>query len=241
MPKRDASISWRDPSSRRAGHGRPGHLRRHRRAGKDRTDTQAPPPTRPDQPPPAEPGMIPLTIPEIKRLLAALTTRPLPRRLVIHWDAWTRRHQARSRWFHKRARLARDRRDRPGQRGEMRLPYYARLRSRITARHPRGTFRGTVFWLIPALRVLSVRSTVLSVQLARVLHEAVLLVNGRSVVRIRSPAPRSLHVSVGPIFTFASDWSIPSSLHTWFCVTQLRQVALRVMRLPDPVPEPAFV
>jgi SRSO17 transposase len=73
-----------------------------------RTDTQAPPPVRPDQPPPAEPGMIPLTIPEIKRLLAALTTRPLPRWLVIHWDAWTRRHQARSRWFHQRARLARD-------------------------------------------------------------------------------------------------------------------------------------
>ena len=75
---------------------------------KDRTDTQAPPPVRPDQPPPAEPGMIPLTIPEIKRLLAALTTRPLPRWLVIHWDAWTRRHQARARWFHKRTRLARD-------------------------------------------------------------------------------------------------------------------------------------
>ena len=74
---------------------------------RDRTDTQAPPPIRPDQPPPPEPGMIPLTIPEIKRLLAALTTRPPPRRLVIHWDAWTRRHQARSRWFHKRARLAR--------------------------------------------------------------------------------------------------------------------------------------
>jgi SRSO17 transposase len=75
---------------------------------KDRTDTQAPPPVRPDQPPPAEPGMIPLTIPEIKRLLAALTARPLPRWLIIHWDTWTRRHQARSRWFHKRARLARD-------------------------------------------------------------------------------------------------------------------------------------
>jgi SRSO17 transposase len=74
---------------------------------RDRTDTQAPPPVRPDQLPPPEPGMIPLTIPEIKRLLAALTTRPLPRRLVIHWNAWTRRHQARSRWFHKRARLAR--------------------------------------------------------------------------------------------------------------------------------------
>jgi SRSO17 transposase len=75
---------------------------------KDRTDTQAPPPVRPGQPPPPEPGMIPLTIPEIKRLLAALTTRPLPRWLIIHWDAWTRRHQARSRWFHQRARLARD-------------------------------------------------------------------------------------------------------------------------------------
>ena len=75
---------------------------------KDRTDTQAPAPVRPDQPPPAEPGMIPLTVPEIKRLLAALTTAPLPRSLVIHWDAWTRRHQARSRWFHRRARLARD-------------------------------------------------------------------------------------------------------------------------------------
>ena len=74
---------------------------------RDRTDTQAPPPVRPGQPPPAEPGMIPLTIPEIKRLLAAPTTRPLPRWLVIHWDAWTRRHQARARWFHKRARLAR--------------------------------------------------------------------------------------------------------------------------------------
>jgi hypothetical protein len=59
--------------------------------------------------------MIPLTIPEIKRLLAALTTRPLPRWLVIHWDAWTRRHQARARWFHKRARLARDAETAPGQ------------------------------------------------------------------------------------------------------------------------------
>jgi SRSO17 transposase len=70
---------------------------------KDRTDTQAPPPLRPDQPPPPEPGTVPLTVPEIKRLLAALTTQPLPRRLVIHWNAWTRRHQARSRWFHKRS------------------------------------------------------------------------------------------------------------------------------------------
>jgi SRSO17 transposase len=74
---------------------------------KDRTDTQAPSPVRPGQPPPPEPGMIPLTIPEIKRLLAGLTTRARPPAHIIHWDAWTRRHQARSRWFHKRARLAR--------------------------------------------------------------------------------------------------------------------------------------
>jgi SRSO17 transposase len=73
-----------------------------------RTDTQAAPPATPDQAPPPEPGMIPLTVPEIKRLLAALTTRPPPPWHVIHWDAWTRRHQARARWFHKRARLARD-------------------------------------------------------------------------------------------------------------------------------------
>ena len=36
----------------------------------DRTDTQAPPPVRPGQPPPADPGMIPLTVAEIARLLA---------------------------------------------------------------------------------------------------------------------------------------------------------------------------
>jgi hypothetical protein len=38
----------------------------------------------------------------------ASDTSLLRRWLVIHWDAWTRRHQARARWFHKRARLARD-------------------------------------------------------------------------------------------------------------------------------------
>jgi hypothetical protein len=73
---------------------------------RDRTDTQAPPPTRPDQPPPADLGMIPLTISEITRLL------PLPpaRRPghAEHWANWRRRHQARSRWYHQRTRLARD-------------------------------------------------------------------------------------------------------------------------------------
>ena len=98
----------RDRPPHRTGDRRPGHLRHHRRPGQGPHRRPGTAPVRPGQPPPAEPGMIPLTIPEIKRLLAALTTRPLPRWLVVHWDAWTRRHQARSRWFHKRARLARD-------------------------------------------------------------------------------------------------------------------------------------
>jgi SRSO17 transposase len=73
---------------------------------RDRTDTQAPPPVRPDQPPPADPGMIPLTIPEIARLLAGRTLRLHPPGHATHWLDWRRRHQARSRWFHRRARLA---------------------------------------------------------------------------------------------------------------------------------------
>ena len=35
-----------------------------------RTDSQVPAPVRPDHPPPADPGMIPLTVPETGRLLA---------------------------------------------------------------------------------------------------------------------------------------------------------------------------
>jgi SRSO17 transposase len=72
-----------------------------------RTGTQAPPPVRPDQPPPADPGMIPLTVPLIKRL-AALPARPHPLSHTVHWVNWCRRHQARSRWYHQRTRLARD-------------------------------------------------------------------------------------------------------------------------------------
>jgi hypothetical protein len=72
---------------------------------RDRTDTQAPPPTRPDQRPPADPGMIPLTVPEITRLL---TTQPARPGHAGHWANWRRCHQARSRWYHQRTRLARD-------------------------------------------------------------------------------------------------------------------------------------
>jgi SRSO17 transposase len=69
-----------------------------------RTGTQAPAPVRPDQSPPADPGMIPLTVPETGRLL----THPPPPRAAGHWLDWRRRHQARSRWYHQRTRLARD-------------------------------------------------------------------------------------------------------------------------------------
>ena len=73
---------------------------------RDRTDTQAPPPVRPGQPPPPDPGMIPLTIPEIRRLLTSHLLRSSPPGHAGHWLDWRRRHQARSRWYHQRARLA---------------------------------------------------------------------------------------------------------------------------------------
>jgi SRSO17 transposase len=73
---------------------------------KDRTDTQAPPPSRPDQLPPADPGMIPLTVPEIARLLTALTHPRSPPGHAEHWSGWKRRHQALARWYHQRTRLA---------------------------------------------------------------------------------------------------------------------------------------
>jgi SRSO17 transposase len=75
---------------------------------KDRTDTQASPPATPHQPPPTDPGMIPLSVPETKRLLAAALHHPKPSGHDIHWRNWRRRHQARSRWFHQRTRLSRD-------------------------------------------------------------------------------------------------------------------------------------
>jgi hypothetical protein len=75
---------------------------------RDRTGTQAPPPVRPGQEPPPGPGMIPLTVPEVKRILAALATRAWPPGHIEHWNTWMRTHQARSRWFHMRTRLTRD-------------------------------------------------------------------------------------------------------------------------------------
>jgi SRSO17 transposase len=75
---------------------------------KNRTDTQAPPPARPDDAPPADPGLIPLTVRDIRRLLADALNRPKPPGHTVHWLEWRRHHQARSCWFHKHARLERD-------------------------------------------------------------------------------------------------------------------------------------
>jgi hypothetical protein len=75
---------------------------------RDRTDTQAPPPASPDAAPPADPGLIPLTIREIRRLLADALARPKPPGHAARWLQWRRRHQARSRWFHKHARPQRN-------------------------------------------------------------------------------------------------------------------------------------
>ena len=68
-----------------------------------RTGTQAPAPVIPDQPPPADPGMIPLTVPETGRLLG----HPPPPGRAGHWLDWRRRPQAWSRWYPQRTRLAR--------------------------------------------------------------------------------------------------------------------------------------
>jgi SRSO17 transposase len=71
------------------------------------TNTLAPPPTHPDEKPPEDPGLIPLTVAEIKRLtnLATRTGQQLAHHL--RWSWWRRRHQARARWFHHRTRLRR--------------------------------------------------------------------------------------------------------------------------------------
>jgi SRSO17 transposase len=75
---------------------------------RERTDSQAPPPARPDAVPPADPGLVPLSVPEVRRLLASALARPKPPGHAARWLCWRRRHQARSRWFHQRARLQRD-------------------------------------------------------------------------------------------------------------------------------------
>jgi SRSO17 transposase len=74
---------------------------------RDQTDTRAPAPASPGQQPPRNIGMAPLTVPDIHRLIASAATGRPPDD-TWPWLTWTRRHQARSRWYHQRARLARD-------------------------------------------------------------------------------------------------------------------------------------
>jgi hypothetical protein len=76
-------------------------------ATRQTTNTTAPPPTSSYDDPPEDPGLIPLTVAEVKRL-ANLTTQT-GHGLTHHlrWSWWRRRHQARARWFHHRNRLRR--------------------------------------------------------------------------------------------------------------------------------------
>jgi hypothetical protein len=74
----------------------------------DRAGTRAQPPAGPDAAVPAGPGLIPLTVPEIRRLLPAAPDQPDPPGHAARWLAWRRRHHARSLRYHHRARLARD-------------------------------------------------------------------------------------------------------------------------------------
>jgi SRSO17 transposase len=72
--------------------------------------TRAPAPVLPatsDEQPPSDPGLIALTVAEIKRLFALITRHMWPEIHHLHWNLWRRRHQARARWFHHRARLRR--------------------------------------------------------------------------------------------------------------------------------------
>jgi hypothetical protein len=55
---------------------------------------------------PASPELLPLTVPEVRRLLCRLVWTPVvPAEHVLAWSRWRRRHQARARRCHYRRRL----------------------------------------------------------------------------------------------------------------------------------------
>jgi len=64
-------------------------------------------PVTPEDKPPEDPGLVALTVAEVKRLFILVTRRVLPEAHHLRWAWWRRRHQARARWFHHRARLHR--------------------------------------------------------------------------------------------------------------------------------------
>jgi hypothetical protein len=49
--------------------------------------------------------LLPLTVPEVRRLLFALVWQPPPvAAQILHWSAWRRRHQAQAKRAHIRRR-----------------------------------------------------------------------------------------------------------------------------------------
>jgi hypothetical protein len=72
------------------------------------TSALPPAPTSPDDQPPDDPGLIPLTVAEVKRLLNLLTHVLHSTAHHLRWAWWRRRHQARARWYHQRTRLRRE-------------------------------------------------------------------------------------------------------------------------------------
>jgi SRSO17 transposase len=71
-----------------------------------RADTHHPPtPTSPHQQPPPDPGLIALTVTEVKRLYNLATRALHSVEHHLRWSWWRRRHQARARRYHHRARL----------------------------------------------------------------------------------------------------------------------------------------
>jgi SRSO17 transposase len=71
-----------------------------------RATSPAPPiPTRAGQQPPEDPGLIPFTVPEVKRLYMLFSQALHSIAHGLRWSRWRRRHQARARWYHHRSRL----------------------------------------------------------------------------------------------------------------------------------------
>jgi hypothetical protein len=72
------------------------------------TSALPPDPASPDDDPPEDPGLIALTVAEVKRLRNLLTRSIHSLAHHLHWNWWRRRHQARAQWHHKRTRLQRE-------------------------------------------------------------------------------------------------------------------------------------
>jgi len=87
-----------------ASHGRARRLRHHRRVS-TLPHRHPGPPASPGELPPEDPGLILLTVAEIKRVVNLVTRAWQSIRHYLHWSWWRRRHQARAWWFHQRARL----------------------------------------------------------------------------------------------------------------------------------------